>query len=224
MPSNVVKKCKSCGYEVDPQHTGKCPNCGNIGYNVAVTLNEVVEVSDKLNVTKNTLNKAYDGQLEKFEKKIKEEEDAKKKRVFEITKQKLASHKQRELNKISERLDVLNEVKKKPETHKKTFTIDAVLVESPPTQQEVTKSVENYVKLSSQEALEQMSNDIKTIKKTTSETHTKVSMLSSKKTLFLGFTIGAGGSSLIWFLTTILPDWIKNIPPIVIVNSTNSTI
>ena len=224
MSSDVVKKCRSCGYEVDPKHTGKCPNCGNVGYQITVTVNEVVKISDRLDVVKNQLNKAYDKQLEKLEEKRVKIKDAGLKAYFNRIIELVNAQKQQEVFEFSERLNTLKELQlKESETHKKTFTIDAVLAETP-TEKEVDKSVQKNVKLSVQEVLEQMGIDIKEIKETTSQTHTKVSMLSSRKTLLLGLGIGVGGSSIAWFLTTVLPNLVNNVGSVIIVNGTNSTI
>lgn len=224
MSRSVVKKCQSCGFEVDPKHTGKCPNCGNVGYHITATVNEVVEISDRLDVAKNRLNEAYDIQLKKLENQLdKIKDDAVKiylNKIIEI----VLTKKQEEVDKLSKKIGEIKKLKaKEPETHKKTFTIDAVLAQAP-TEKEVNETVDKNLKSSTAEALEQLGIDVKEIKKITREIHFRVIKLSSKKTLLLGLGIGAGGSAIVWFLTTILLNWINNFPPAVIVNATNSTI
>jgi len=224
MSSSVIKKCKSCGFEVDPKHIGKCPSCGNVGYHITVTVNEVVQISDRLDVAKNKLSEAYDKQLKKLEEQIHTIDDPAVKvylnNIIELVKER----KRQEVDKLSQKLDTIKELKSKvPETHKKTFTIDAVLAQAP-TEKEVNETVDKNLKSSTAEALEQLGIDVKEIKKITREIHFRVIKLSSKKTLLLGLGIGAGGSSIVWFLTTILLNWINNFPPAVIVNATNSTI
>lgn len=230
MSNSTTKQCRSCNKEVDPKHTGKCPHCNKEeGYHITVTVNEVLKITDSLNVTKKTLENAYDDQLEKVSKKISDATDSKKKQILEITKGLVKQHKEKELDRISKKIEDLSlkiqelKPKIKPETKQKTFTIDAVFVEAPTTAEDAKKSVEVNVKLSTEEALSKISDGIEEIKTTTSETHKKITKLSSKKTLFLGLIIGITASSVVWFLTTI-SDWIKDSSPIIIANVTNSTI
>ena len=50
MSGTTVKRCRRCGLEVDPQHTGTCPNGCNAGYDIAVSIIEKVEVHDFVDV------------------------------------------------------------------------------------------------------------------------------------------------------------------------------
>ena len=48
MSGTTVKRCRECGLQVDPQHTGTCPNGCNAGYDVAVSIIENVQVSESV--------------------------------------------------------------------------------------------------------------------------------------------------------------------------------
>lgn len=50
MSGSTIKKCRSCGNEVNPQHTGKCPKCGNVGYDIGVSIVEHTDIKESLDV------------------------------------------------------------------------------------------------------------------------------------------------------------------------------
>ena len=51
--STTTKKCKNCDFQVDPQHTGECPNCHeSAGYHVDVNVFDHVNISDRISVKK----------------------------------------------------------------------------------------------------------------------------------------------------------------------------
>ena len=51
--STVIKRCRNCNFQVDPQHTGECPNCHeSAGYDINVNVFEHVNISERISVKK----------------------------------------------------------------------------------------------------------------------------------------------------------------------------
>jgi uncharacterized Zn finger protein (UPF0148 family) len=44
MSNNMQCRCKNCGIELKPDHTGVCPHCGGTGKALVVTIEETVRV------------------------------------------------------------------------------------------------------------------------------------------------------------------------------------
>jgi len=51
--SAVNKRCRNCNFQVDPQHTGECPNCHmSSGYQINVNVLEHRIISERISVKK----------------------------------------------------------------------------------------------------------------------------------------------------------------------------
>jgi len=51
--SSVIKRCRNCNFQVDPQNTGECPNCHkSAGYHINANVIEHVNIHDRISVKK----------------------------------------------------------------------------------------------------------------------------------------------------------------------------
>lgn len=52
MSNNVQCRCKNCGIELKPDHTGICPHCGGTGKALIITIKDTVGIVDTIDVKK----------------------------------------------------------------------------------------------------------------------------------------------------------------------------
>ena len=52
MSDNMQCRCKNCGIELEPSHTGTCPNCGGTGKAIVVTVRAAASVVAAVDVKK----------------------------------------------------------------------------------------------------------------------------------------------------------------------------
>ena len=52
MSNNVQCRCRNCGIELEPHHTGACPHCGGTGKAFVVTIESTLGVVAAVDVVK----------------------------------------------------------------------------------------------------------------------------------------------------------------------------
>ena len=52
MSDNMQCHCKNCGFELKPDHTGACPNCGGTGKAIVVNISSALGIVATVDVKK----------------------------------------------------------------------------------------------------------------------------------------------------------------------------
>ena len=149
---------------------------------------------EALEKARKALVDSYDNALKRYDSKINQAKDKRSKRILEIAKQQLNLHKQNQIRKIDERINVSEEVTvvlKDGKTGKVTQVISS---------EEVEKQVLQDENKSLEEAITRLSDKVDSIQNTTNETHREVRHLSSKKIWIIGIVISSILSAILGYL------------------------
>lgn len=201
MSDSVIKKCNNCGFQVDPKHTGACPNCGKQeGYKIIAVINESIKINEAV--------KKYEKQIDRLKQFQK---------VYASTKveQKLED----EINKLREVIKNLQILQSLKEAKRDEF------IQTPTTELKTEKEIPEKVSTDDilkkgDEIVDASNNEILHELRLIREENIRLHKLNSKLTRFGIFgTIGGVVAGLVGsYLITVSAS-----PTIIIVNATNVT-
>jgi len=222
MTGNTVKECRNCHFEVEPQHTGPCPQCGKqAGYNITVSINEVVNVTDVVKTYKKSMHDALRDVSKKYSELTKKYEKDEKilKRIEKF---------QKNLEDLKEELiDKAEENARKDAT--KTFTMDAVIGSEEQRKQYFENNIKSKIKADGEKTTRELIEDMLLNQNITSEKIEKIhDRLSPKQTILFGLVIGIFGSIIGGLIVVAMSGLVMDFPAnssdlIPIMNGTNST-
>lgn len=219
MSGTTIKKCKNCNHQVEPTHTGACPNCGKeAGYDITVTVNEVVKVDDIVQSYRNSMEDAINDAVQKYDNL------AKKYKNNVIVLNRITNLKnglisqQPELMKTAEN-DAREEAKKP-----KTFTVDAIIGTEEQRKEHIEKSVKSEIKAESEKTVKDLIEEVILGQELANTNIQKIyDRLSPKQTIFVSLGVGVLGSIIASFIVIMLTGDSSHIPVEISTNMTNGT-